>query len=56
MIIIKNDLEIINCSIEDCIKHTYTLNQPTPEGEERKQFWNDYKNKDFKEIIEKYAK
>lgn len=53
---IKNDLEIINCSIEDCIKHTYTLNQPTPEGEARKQFWNDYKNKDFKEIIEKYAK
>ena len=54
--IAKKDLETIDCSVEDCIKYTYTLNQPTPEAEERKEFWKDYKEKDFADIIEKYAK
>lgn len=53
---IKDNLLIINCSIEDCIKHTYTLSNPTPISEEREQFWKDYKNNDFNYIIEKYAK
>lgn len=54
--IAKKDLNIVDCSIEDCIKHTYTLNQPTPEALERKEFWKDYKEKDFSYIINKYAK
>lgn len=52
---IKNDLNIINCSIEDCIKYTYTLNQPTPMSEGRDKFWEDYENKEFEYIIDKYA-
>lgn len=52
----KKDLQVIECDVEKCIKHTYTLNQPTPISEKREEFWEDYKNKDFKDIIEKYAK
>lgn len=52
---IKSDLKIIDCSIENCIKYTYTLNQPTPRSETREEFWEDYKEKDFEEIIRKYA-
>ena len=52
---IKNDLHIIDCTIEDCIKHTYTLNKPTPISEQRDEFWKDYEEHDFKYIIEKYA-
>lgn len=52
---VKKELQIIDCSLEDCIKHTYTLSQATPEGELRKEFWKDYKNCEFKYIIEKYA-
>ena len=53
---IKNELNTINCSIEDCLKYTYTLNKPTPISEQRKEFWKDYFTKDFEYIIEKYAK
>lgn len=53
---IKNDFELINCSIEDCIKHTYTLNYSTPEPETREEFWKDYEKNSFEYIIEKYAK
>ena len=52
---IRKDLEIINCPIEDCIKHTYTLRHPTPESPNREEFWKDYKDKDFDYIIKKYA-
>lgn len=52
---VKNKLNIIDCSIEDCIKHTYTLNQPTPITENREEFWNDYKKEKFDYIIDKYA-
>lgn len=54
--IAKRDVDFVDCSIEDCIKHTYTLNQPTPESPARKEFWKDYKEKDFSYIINKYAK
>lgn len=53
---VKSELHTVYCSVEDCIKNTYTLNQPTPEAETREEFWNDYKNKDFDYIIEKYGK
>lgn len=52
----KQDLDFINCNIEECIKATYTLNQPTPRPETREKFWKEYKTKEFKEIVEKYAK
>ena len=41
---------------KDCLKYTYTLNQPTPESKDREQFWIDYFEKNFEYIIEKYAK
>lgn len=53
---IKGKLQTIHCSLEDCVKYTYTLNQPTPEAETRDEFWQDYKTKDFDYIIEKYGK
>lgn len=53
---VKEDLQIMECKVEDCIKYTYTLNQPTPRPEERDKFWKDYKKRQFKEIIEIYAK
>ena len=53
---IKNKLDIIQCSIEDCIQNTYTLNQPTQKGENREQFWQDFKTKEFEYIIKKYTK
>lgn len=53
---VKECLDVIKCSIDDCIKYTYTLNQPTPMSEERENFWKDYKNKNFEYIIDKYAK
>lgn len=52
---VKDELDTIDCSIEDCIKHTYTLSNPTPKAPEREKFWEDYRTKDFKYIIEKYA-
>lgn len=52
----KKDLDFIDCEVDDCIKATYTLNQPTPKPETREEFWSEYKEKDFKYIIEKYAK
>lgn len=52
---IKEDLDFIECDIEECIKHTYTLNQPTPRPETREQFWEDYQQEEFEQIIEKYA-
>ena len=53
---VKEKLETVYCSLEDCIKHTYTLNQPTPAAETREEFWKDYKKYEFKDIIEKYAR
>lgn len=53
---VKDNLHTIYCSVEDCVKYTYTLNQPTPVAETRDEFWQDYNNKDFNYIIEKYAK
>lgn len=53
---IKDDLKIIDCSVEDCIKHTYTLNQPTPITKNRNEFWDDYKREKFDYIIDKYAR
>mgnify|MGYP003303201353 CR=1 FL=1 len=53
--IIKDNLNTIECSLEDCIKYTYTLNQPTPVTENRHEFWKDYKNEKFEYIIKKYA-
>ena len=52
---IEKNLNIIDCSLENCIKYTYTLNQPTPISLEREEFWKDYENKDFEYIIEKYT-
>ncbi len=51
----QKDLTLINCSIEDCIKHTYTLTQPTPENPNRTAFWQDFRTKKFEEILEKYG-
>lgn len=53
---VKDELYTVYCSVEDCIKNTYTLNQPTPESENRGEFWQDYKNEKFDYIIEKYGK
>lgn len=53
---VKDELHTVYCSVEDCIKNTYTLNQPTPEAETREEFWNDYNDKEFEYIIEKYGK
>lgn len=53
---IKDELYVIHCSIKDCVKHTYTLSQQTPQAENRNEFWEDYQTKDFDEIIEKYGK
>lgn len=53
---IKNELNTIDCSIEDAIKNTYTLNNPTPESPDRNMFWEDYEKNDFAYIIEKYAR
>jgi len=53
---VKCDLDFIECNIEDCIKYTYTLNQPTPKPNTREEFWKDYKEKEFQYIIEKYGK
>lgn len=52
---VKKDLNLINCSIEDCIKYTYTLTKATPISENRERFWEDYKNEKFDYIIDKYA-
>ena len=51
----KKDLQTIDCSLENCLKYTYTLNQPTPISENRDEFWNDYANNDFEYIINKYT-
>lgn len=53
---VKTDLDVIKCNVEDCIKCTYTLNQPTPKPNTREEFWEEYKKREFKYIIEKYAK
>ena len=52
---IKVKLHIIEVSINDCIKHTYTLNQPTPVSETRNEFWLDYDKMNFDEILLKYS-
>ncbi len=52
---IRKDLKTIDCSVEDCTKHTYTLNQPTPITDNRDEFWKDYKREKFDYIINKYA-
>lgn len=52
---VKQDLNLVDCSIEDCIKHTYTLTNPTPISKNRDKFWEDYRNKEFDYIIDKYA-
>lgn len=52
---VKNSFNLIDCSIENCMKYTYTLNAPTPISAEREEFWKDYKSKNFKDIIQKYA-
>ena len=53
---VKHELEVIDCPIEDAIKNTYTLNNPTPEAPEREKFWKDYLENNFEYIIENYAK
>lgn len=52
---VKDDYDTAPCSLENCIKYAYTLRHPTEEPEEREEFWNDYSEKEFKDIIEKYA-
>lgn len=52
----KENLDIIDCDVNECIKATYTLNNPTPISETREEFWKDYKENNFEMIIEKYAK
>lgn len=52
---IKEDITTINCSLEDCVKYTYTLTNATPITENRQEFWEDYKNEEFDYIINKYA-
>lgn len=52
---IKENLYTFKCSLEDCIKYTYTLNNPTPMPKNRVEFWKDYSNKKFDYIIKKYA-
>ncbi len=52
---IKDDLIVINVSIDDCIKHTYTLNRPTPISDSREEFWKDYENNSFDFLLKKYA-
>lgn len=51
----KKDIDTIDCSIDNCIKYTYTLNQPTPVSKERDQFWKDYQSNNFEYIIKKYT-
>lgn len=52
---IKSDIITIDCSVEDCIKYTYTLTKSTPITENREEFWKDYKNKKFDYIINVYG-
>ena len=52
---VKQSLNLIDCSIEDCIKYTYTLSNSTPMSENREQFWKDYENENFEYIINKYG-
>lgn len=52
---VKDNFELIDCSIEDCIKYTYTLTKSTPVSRQREEFWEDYKKQDFDFIINKYA-
>lgn len=52
---IKENLEYIECNKDICIEATYTLHNPTPESENREEFWLDYKSQSFENIIEKYA-
>lgn len=53
---VKQDMDIIECLLEDCIKYSTMLNAPTAEPITREEFWEDYKNKSFEEIIGKYTK
>ena len=48
-------LIVINVSVEDCIKHTYTLNRPTPISDLREEFWKDYETSSFSFLLNKYA-
>ena len=52
----KEELEYFVCTLEDYIKRNYTLEYPTPASPQREEFWEDYKSKDFKYILEKYVK
>lgn len=53
---IKQDIDMIDCSLEDCIKYACTLTAPSAEPVTRNEFWEDYKIKSFDEIIKKYTK
>ena len=53
---VKQDMDIMECLLEDCIKYSAMLNAPTAEPVTREEFWKDYKNKSFEEIIGKYTK
>ena len=54
--IVKKDIDIVDCSLENCIKYTRTLSAPTKEAETREEFWNDYKSESFESIVRKYTK
>lgn len=53
---VKKDMNIVDCSIENCIKYACTLTAPSQEPATREEFWDDYANKRFEDIIEKYVK
>ncbi|MNT25573.1 hypothetical protein D3C72_1610960 [compost metagenome] len=48
-------MNYIECDKDKCIEATYTLHNPTPEAENREEFWKDYETKNFEYIIEKYG-
>lgn len=52
---IKSDIDVVECTIDNCIKYSCTLSGSCEEPKTRKEFWNDYMSHDFKFIIDKYA-
>ena len=53
---VKQEIDIAECSLEDCIKYACMLRCPSEEPETREEFWEDYKKESFENIIKKYTK
>lgn len=53
---ISKDVEIRECSIDNCVKYQHNLQKPTSMPHNRGDFWNDYYSKGYKYIAIKYLK